>query len=209
MSYRLSEYDLEKLSAKAYRKRVKERVEQAIAEAYEDIDGRVRAVLDRTIEDVVPALLGLRYNWGKWELNRTNGIDREHPLGVALREEAQIAAERVVTAAIAGFTPTRQMMTTLRKEYTERLLYSAREAAGTIAAQNATAWAEEVVATELSALEAVETWNVVFSSSDAITPFKVFGPFRSEEQAQDFLNRYSIEGYVGEVVLADTPDTEQ
>lgn len=144
---RLTEFDLTRLNAKAYRKRVREVAEHAIDRAYSDIDEKVAQALDNTIKQVVPALLGLRRGFGdRWELNRTNGIDREHPLGTRLRQAAQSAAERFVTEALEGFTPGEQMKASVRAAYKHALTRAGEEMAAKFAYDAAAEWAEDVVA---------------------------------------------------------------
>lgn len=135
----------ERLNSQAFRKRVTALAEEGIAEAMNEVEQTVRKEITNAAAGIVPAVLGLRHSWGEYEINRTNMIDREHPLGVAYRQAAAEAATRIVTEAIKDFEPSKKMLQAIRSAYSETLMYECEERARVIAVEQADTYATEIV----------------------------------------------------------------
>ena len=146
----------ERLKTDAFKKQVVELVEQELGEAMENLEQTVSAEISGSVRHIVAASLGLRQDgWrtGGWEINRTNGVDKGHPLGIAYRDAAETKALEIVTKALKDLKPTKAMLAAIRKEYNEQLTYLTREIAGNIAAQHASEWGEAFVNAELAKLD--------------------------------------------------------
>lgn len=134
-----------RINSDQFRKEVTELVEQELQHTLENVEQTVREEVTRLVPNIIPALLGLSHRWGEWEIQRTNGIDREHPLGVAYRQAAADAASAAVAEAIKDWKPSKKMIAAVRTEYADHVWYMTRDAAAQKAAQDATEWAETFV----------------------------------------------------------------
>lgn len=136
-----------RINSDQFRKEVTELVEQELQRALDNVEQTVGAEVTRLVPEIIPALLGLRKDhWGTgYEINRTNSIDAEHPLGIAYREAAREKAMEVVIEAIKDWEPSKKMIAAVRTEYADHVGYMTRDAAAQKAAQDATEWAETFV----------------------------------------------------------------
>ena len=105
------------------------------------LEERIKKQLNTSLESMIWYILGLEPDgWGpskeRWRISRVNG--REPALYHALTQAIEGKAHDVVATALEEpITLSKQQRDSIRKEYTDMLLYAARDASGARAERDA------------------------------------------------------------------------
>ena len=144
-----------RINGVAYRRRVKNLVEQELATLYDDLEVAVETEIMRAAKDIVPAVLGMRRHFGEWELDTVNG--KRTPVSVELVSCAEGVALKIVSEAIKDYEPPKAMLTAIRSAYRDALLRACEETAVIIALEHASEWGVDFVNETLAAMDGGET----------------------------------------------------